>query len=283
MKKVMTAFKEYKEFKSKRPWDVNIMRYPSDIISPPHYAETIEILLCCNVKGTAYIGGNRFELEGKQAFFIAPNVIHSTHCQKNDGHMIVVKLHPNGLSPLLNLQNILAEENMDFSTLTCYLPEYDSLFECAEQLRVSNHGTINTLCAILFIFQILQKHSTETKQPTISIYDETLQEIISWTEQHFTEKIFLDEIAQKFGYSKHYFCNKFKTATGETYVQYLNNLRIFHACKLLKEGQSLNKVCDNCGFENMSYFIQLFKKIVGTTPKQYALEVLKNMHSKTED
>ena len=76
-------------------------------------------------------------------------------------------------------------------------------------------------------------------------------------------------------YNKHYFCNKFKTATGETYLQYLNNLRVFHACKMLKKGHALTEICEKCGFENMSYFIQLFKKIVGTTPKQYALDVQK--------
>lgn len=277
MKKVMTAFKEYKEFQKKRPWDVNTMYFPSSIITPPHYAETIEMLLCCNIKGTAYIGGNQYELEGKQAFFIAPNVIHSMQYLQSDGHVTVIKFHPDGLLPLINLQNILAEADMDFGTLSCYLPEYNRLLAPVEQLRTSNSGTVDTIYAILSIFQILQQYSTtsETIQPHIPTYDDSLREIISWTEQHFTEKISLEEIAAKVGYNKHYFCNKFKAATGETYLQYLNNLRIFHACKLLKKGQTLNEICDKCGFENMSYFIQLFKKIVGTTPKQYALEVQK--------
>lgn len=277
MKKVLFAFKEYKEFQKNRPWDVNTMYLPSDIITPPHYAETIEILLCCNIKGTAYIGGNCYDLEGKKAFFIAPNVIHSMQYLKNDGYVIVVKLHPDGLLPLINLQNILAEADMDFSSLSCYLPEYDSLLDSVEKLRASKHGTPDTICAILSIFQIWQQYSspTEAMQPHIPAYDESLREIISWTEQHFAEKISLEEVASMVGYNKHYFCNKFKTATGETYLQYLNNLRIFHACKLLKKGLSLNEICDQCGFENMSYFIQLFKKIVGMTPKQYALEFYK--------
>ena len=277
MKNVMTAFKEYKEFKKKRPWDVNTMRFPSGSITPPHYAETIEILLCCNIKGTAYIGGNRYDLEGKQVFFIAPNVIHSMQYLQSDGHVTVIKLHPDGLLPLINLQNILAEADMDFGTLSCYLPEYEQLSVLAEQLRASTSGTVDTLCTILAIFQVLQQYSTTdgTIQPHIPTYDDSLREIISWTEQHFAEKISLEEIAAKVGYNKHYFCNKFKAATGETYLQYLNNLRVFNACKMLKKGYALNEICEKCGFENMSYFIQLFKKIVGTTPKQYALEVQK--------
>jgi AraC-like DNA-binding protein len=277
MKNVMTAFKEYKEFKKRRPWDVNTLRFPSGSTTPPHYAETIEILLCCDIKGTAYIGGNRYELEGKQAFFIAPNVIHSIQYLQSEGHVIVVKLHPDGLLPLINLQNILAESDMDFGVLSCHLPEYDRLVVLAEQLRTSSSGTPNTLCVILSIFEILQQYSStsEAMQPHIPTYDDPLREIISWTEQHFAEKISLEEVASMVGYNKHYFCNKFKAATGETYLQYLNNLRVFHACKMLKKGHALTEICEKCGFENMSYFIQLFKKIVGTTPKQYALDVQK--------
>ena len=198
MKDVMTAFKEYKEFKKRRPWDVTTMLFSSSSITPPHYAETIEILLCYNIKGTAYIGGNCYELEGKQAFFIAPNVIHSMKYLQSDGHVTVVKLHPDGLSPLMNLQNILAEMEMDFGTLSCYLPDYDRLAAYAECLRGSSSGTPDTLCAILSIFQVLQQYSTssDTIQSHIPTYDDSLREIISWTEQHFTEKISLEEIAR---------------------------------------------------------------------------------------
>lgn len=271
MKKIIPAFKEHKEFEKKRPWDVNTMLFPTDIVTPPHYAETIEILLCCNIKGTVFIGGNKFELGGKQTFFIAPNVIHSMQYHKNLGTLINIKLHPNNLAPLINLPNILAEENIEFASLPCCLSEYDQLASLAEELRHSHSETIDTLTTILRIFQILLQYSSTDglRQSHLPLMDASLHEIISWTEQHFTEKISLDEIAKKTGYNKNYFCSKFKAATGETYLQYLNHLRIFHACKLLKNGSSISHTCYSCGFENMSYFIQLFRKIVGTTPKKY--------------
>lgn len=58
----MTAFKEHKIFKQNRPWDVNKMIFPTKITAPPHYADTIEVLLCCDLVGDIYIGGNKFEL-----------------------------------------------------------------------------------------------------------------------------------------------------------------------------------------------------------------------------
>jgi len=107
----------------------------------------------------------------------------------------------------------------------------------------------------------------------ISSKDDELREIINWTEQNFTRRISLDEVSGEFGYTKHYFCQKFKKATGITYLTYLNNLRISHACRLLKAGKSIGDTCDECGFEDMSYFIQLFKKITGITPKKYIKEL----------
>ena len=41
----------------------------------------------------------------------------------------------------------------------------------------------------------------------------------------------------------------------------------------LKKGYSVSQTCDACGFEDLSYFVQLFKKITGTTPKKYASEM----------
>ena len=73
------------------------MYFSSDIITPAHYAETIEILICHNLKGTVYIGGNHFELNGQQTFFIAPNIIHSIYYLKNEGFVTIVKLYPEGL------------------------------------------------------------------------------------------------------------------------------------------------------------------------------------------
>lgn len=269
----MTVFKEHKEFQKNRPWDVNDLHFSSDFITPPHYADTIEILVCRDIKGTAHIGGNKFDLSGRKVFFIAPNVIHSMQYKKNEGILTNIKLQLDGLTSMINLSNILARQNIDFTAFPCCIYEYEQMTAIANQLRDVSAETIYSLVSILSIFQLLIKHYDANSEPhsQFPTQEETLREVISWTEQHFTEKISLDEVAARVGYCKNYFCNKFKAATGETYIQYLNNLRIYHACNLLKRGISLQEVCENCGFEDMSYFIQLFKKTVGTTPKQYVL------------
>ena len=68
------------------------------------------------------------------------------------------------------------------------------------------------------------------------------------------------------GYSKYHFCSRFKSLTGMTYLNYLNSVRVRRACLLLQQGESVQAVCRATGFENVSYFIQMFKKIRHVTP-----------------
>ena len=58
--------------------------------------------------------------------------------------------------------------------------------------------------------------------------------------------------------------------TGFTYYEYLTSARISYASKLLQNGQSVKETCYMAGFENVSYFVQLFKKRLGVTPREYA-------------
>lgn len=66
------------------------------------------------------------------------------------------------------------------------------------------------------------------------------------------------------------FCSSFKKKTGFTYYEYLTSARLSYACQLLLLNISVKEVCYMAGFENVSYFVQLFKKYQGVTPKEYA-------------
>ena len=76
MKKVITAFKEHKEFKPERHWDANVLRISKDTITPPHYADTIEIVVNHNVKGTIHVGGKKIAAENSCFYFIPPGAVH---------------------------------------------------------------------------------------------------------------------------------------------------------------------------------------------------------------
>jgi AraC-like DNA-binding protein len=82
-------------------------------------------------------------------------------------------------------------------------------------------------------------------------------------------------------FSTTYFCSWFKNLTGITYIQYLNQVRVMQVCRYLNTKIPLKEAIYACGFENMSYFIQLFKKIQGCTPQKY-IHSLVTIQSKRE-
>lgn len=268
MKNVITAFKEHKNFMSKRPWDSNIQVFPTNNIVPPHYAETIEVLLCCNVKGSINIGGKNFLLGGKQVFFIAPTIIHSINYIKSDGFVNVIKINNPEIKPILDLDKVLSLYDKTMLDLPLSISNYDEICEIVSVF--SSKDSINEILqAILKLFRILILYSNDPTANYLTSSNTELGNILAWTEKNFFRKISIDEVALALGYEKHYFCYKFKKLTGITYLSYLNNLKINHACKMLKNGSNISQTCEACGFDNVSYFIQLFKKIIGTTPKKY--------------
>jgi len=79
----------------------------------------------------------------------------------------------------------------------------------------------------------------------------------------------IQRAAEHFGFSKQYFCKWFKKETGVTFKDFLNNVRIHHACACLSGGYSVEETSERCSFSDPSYFTKVFKRFVGTTPKAY--------------
>ncbi len=94
--------------------------------------------------------------------------------------------------------------------------------------------------------------------------------VIRYIRNNLNENLSLDKLAMKFYISRYHMGYLFKKATGFTINNYIINLRIIEAKKLLREGYSVSSVCETVGFGNVSHFIRTFKKYTGTSPKQYA-------------
>lgn len=93
--------------------------------------------------------------------------------------------------------------------------------------------------------------------------------------QHFTEEIALEEIAARAHISPSAFCRYFKARTKKTLKEFVNDLRINHACQLLEENRlSITQICFEAGYNNISNFNRRFKEIKGITPQQYKTNIL---------
>ncbi|WP_127018860.1 helix-turn-helix domain-containing protein [Flagellimonas beolgyonensis] len=96
-----------------------------------------------------------------------------------------------------------------------------------------------------------------------------LQQVYSYIDEHYAQKIELEEVAQRVNLGKEAFCRYFKCNTGSTFTQFLNQYRITQAKRLLLAGRNITETCYECGFESLSYFNRTFKKISGENPSTY--------------
>lgn len=106
---------------------------------------------------------------------------------------------------------------------------------------------------------------------------ERINDIYSYALENFQHSIQLEVVASVANMNPTAFCRYFKAKTSKTFTQFLHEIRIEHACKLLIDGKlNVSQVCYECGFQNQSYFIKQFKRITHQTPLQY-----QNEHNKT--
>jgi len=100
--------------------------------------------------------------------------------------------------------------------------------------------------------------------------DRQVMKAQEWMETHFAENIAIDAIAGMVGISPRHFKRRFRSATGESPLTYLQNLRVEAAkTKLATTQANVNEITYMIGYEDSSTFRRLFKKQVGISPREY--------------
>jgi len=102
------------------------------------------------------------------------------------------------------------------------------------------------------------------------IKNDRLSDVFEYVKINFKQDISLDEIAKIANLTPTSFCRMFKTKTQKHFVEYLNEIRVSNACKyLIETDMGMSEIAYECGCKTASNFNKLFKKLTGTTPKEY--------------
>ncbi|MBO8164316.1 MAG: helix-turn-helix domain-containing protein [Brevibacillus sp.] len=102
-----------------------------------------------------------------------------------------------------------------------------------------------------------------------------LEQVKQYLQQHFAEEIKLEEVAEKFGISPYYLSKLFSQQGQITFIDYLTELRLEAAKRLLADpGKGLKEIAYDVGYCNPNYFSRVFKKKTGLTPSEYRKALL---------
>jgi AraC-like DNA-binding protein/quercetin dioxygenase-like cupin family protein len=145
--------------------------------------------------------------------------------------------------------------------------------------RIIDLLTILRIMATSKEFTLLSGHAF---MGNIQVHDcERINAVYQYILDNYTSDPTLEDVAKIACMSTTAFCRYFKTHTNKTYVQFLNEVKIGNATKMLIDNKlSISQICFETGFNNFNHFNNLFKRITGFTPGQYQQQFIESPMTK---
>ena len=151
----------------------------------------------------------------------------------------------------------------------------DEIFNCL--LYKCKGYEFDFLSGIYALFKeiLLTKSSADSRAIPDSKFDKIMP-AITIIEENYHSSLTLSFLAESCDMSPNYFCRLFKELTQKTPIDYINMYRINTACKMIElDNEKITDIAYNCGFNDLSYFIKIFQRHKGMSPKAYAQSIKK--------
>ena len=120
------------------------------------------------------------------------------------------------------------------------------------------------------LIDLIRTNQASDYPETAEIADDKIQALCHYLTENYREKLRLSELCFLFGTNRTTLCDRFRSATGETIVSYVNYLRIKEAKRLLRKGTyNLTEIANLVGFSSVHYFSRIFKQYENQAPSSY--------------
>lgn len=258
---------------------------------PWHYHSEYEIDYIVKSHGTRYVGDNVGEFSEGNLVLVGSNVPHlwknAPEFYNNDPsyrvNAIVIQFPGDFVQGLRNtypeFQNI-RELLMRAERGICFMGK-DSELLGKELLHLLKLNGMERLLAFIRILEqmALAKNyrllaSEAFKSTVVAGSDQRLSKILNYIQLNYQNELSVEAIAHKFGMNTTAFCRYFKENTSKPMVQYINEMRVGYACKLLMDKtMSVSQICFESGFNNIANFNRIFKRINGCSPSEYRKKI----------
>ena len=248
----------------------------------PHYHSDYELNMVLDSCGTRMVGDNVSDFGDIDLVLLGPNLPHKWDGRVERGnHVVTIQFHEQLLDfPILtkrlfsSIKDLLlrSSRGIEFSRATAENVKGKIL----EMTHMQGFDTALQFLSILYELSVSRnmKMLADThflpNELALESKSRRINKICEYVEENYFERITLSDISAMIGMSESAFSHFFKKKTQRNFIDYLNDIRVGHACQMLVETtNSVSEICYSCGFNNMSNFIRVFKKKKGETPSDY--------------
>lgn len=262
------------------------------VTAAPHYHSYIEILYCTEGVFTVYLTDSEFEFSEGDMVLISSGEVHKVFHNGNSlGKYLVIRLDPEILygstQSLFEMKHLLAfmVENTTSQKLFRKNELENSdvphlIKNIFNEYNTKDYGyelAMNSDICRMFLWIVRYWKSNGTSDNMVFGTEELAERLypaIEYMRTNFGEDISAESMAVLCNMSYSYFSRSFKTVFSKGFNDYLNQLRIYEAEKLLlTTDMNITEIGLQTGYTTTSYFIQQFKKIKSISPKQYKMQL----------
>jgi AraC-like DNA-binding protein len=251
-------------------------------VVPWHYHPSIEIMYVESGTGTRLVGDHMEGYNEGDVCMIGPSLPHEWRSNRCDGERSTCyclffrkELFEGDFIRLPEMSSIRELLEKSVRGLKFFGSARDKMKELIPRIY-SEEGVQR----ILLLFQLLAIMSQTSDVEMLSGQDFTdevdsddfdrFNKVYRYIHDNFHKSLRLDDVAAIASMSSGAFCRYFKSRTKKTFLQYLNDLRIAHAKKLIVENtECMSAIGTMVGFDSQSAFFSKFKQITGLTPLKY--------------
>lgn len=248
---------------------------------PVHYHDEYEINLVIGTSGMRIVGDNVQPFHDIDLVMTGKNLPHAWRGETIEGnHVITIQFSADMLQlKILNkrlfshIKQLLidSQQGLLFSKETAevikdkiikltQLQGFESLLEFFSLLSELADANYTSMVS----------NHYDGSEYTMTEKSRRINQVIQYMQQNFMHEVSLSHVAELVGMSASAFSHFFKSKTNCTYIEYINGLRIGHACQMLADtNYTVAEIYYHCGFNNMSNFIRMFRKHKNMTPTEY--------------
>ncbi len=250
-----------------------------------HFHEEIQITLVKKGRGIVLCGNTNVDFKEGSLLIFGSNVSHVFVGEGDESiESISIYFNQDWLRSVYQESHFL-EHFIKQSQRGIHVERFKYIKQVEEVLNKSG------LVRIISFFQLLENiGATPAKEyitslGTLNTFESELDSsrlnvVYEYISANYTREIKLDKVAELANMTPHAFCRYFKQRTQKTLTQFIMELRINYACKILQETElSVEEVCYKSGYNNFSNFIRQFRKIKNLTPKTYRNDLKQLIHA----